>query len=68
MSEVTDEELYEAVVNSFTAPVDLPHAPADTPIGSIYWEDRGDGWLYPWRMTGLHAGHPCGDPIPSKGE
>lgn len=67
MSEVTDEELADAVMDFFMAPVDLPHAPADISVGSIWWEDRGNGRLYPWRMTAPHAGYPCGEPR-QKGE
>lgn len=62
MSEPSNEELYEAVMNFFTSPVDLPRAPDGIIVGEIWWEDRGNGWLYPWRMTSPKAGYPCGDP------
>lgn len=55
-----DEALGEALMGFFTNSVDLPTAP-DLPAGSIWWQER-DGWLYPWRMTGLKQGYPCGEP------
>lgn len=55
--------LEDAVLDFFTAPVDLPNAPDDVATGEIWWEERGNR-LYPWRMTGPKQGYPCGEPKP----
>jgi hypothetical protein len=56
-----EEEIYNAVSDFLTADVDLPNAP-DLKPGEIWWEDRGNGWRYPWRITGFKTGYPCGEP------
>ena len=56
------QDLEQAVLDFFTCAVDLPGAPDTATKGTLWWEDGGDGWLYPWRMTGPQEGYPCGEP------
>ena len=58
----SDEDLLVAITNFFTRPVRLPGAPDNIVVGEIWWEDRGDGYMYPWRMTAKKSGYPCGEP------
>ena len=61
MTKRQTDDLTAAVLDWFTAPVDLPGCPDDAAIGSIWWERRGDT-EYPWRIVDVKSGYPCGEP------
>jgi len=61
LQDLLDAEAEKAIVNFFTSEVEVLALKNHTK-GELVWENRGDGWLYPWRVTRPGYGYPCGEP------